>query len=134
MHGFFSAKSKHWNVRLSETNFVPDIRDLALDPYPERGNRTSILRLAMASSSLGLHVMGVSEGTYVTAHRHGAGAHVIVIKGQGYELFFMPGEEKTALAFPPILTQWSRPSITSFINTSTRATENTECWRFVAAA
>ncbi|HEY3303748.1 MAG TPA: cupin domain-containing protein [Candidatus Binatia bacterium] len=94
MQSFFAGKGKHWNVRLSETNFVPDIRSLALDPYPERGNRTSILRLAIASSSLGAHVMGVAEGTYVTAHRHGAGAHVIVIKGQGYELFFMPGEEK----------------------------------------
>jgi quercetin dioxygenase-like cupin family protein len=100
MHSFFSEKGKHWNVRLSETNFVPDIRSLALDPYPERGNRTSILRLAMSSSSLGLHVMGVSEGTYVTAHRHGAGAHVIVIKGRGYELFFMPGEEKNRRRVP----------------------------------
>jgi quercetin dioxygenase-like cupin family protein len=100
MQSFFAGKGKHWNVRLCETHFIPDIRSLALDPYPERGNRTSILRLAMASSSLGVHVMGVSEGTYVTAHRHGAGAHVIVIKGQGYELLFMPGEEKNRRRVP----------------------------------
>ena len=28
------------------------------------------------------------------------GAHVIVIKGQGYELFFMPGEEKNRRRVP----------------------------------
>jgi hypothetical protein len=43
-----------------------------------------------------MHVMEASEGTYVTAHRHGPGAHVIVIDGDGYELLFMPGDRKAA--------------------------------------
>jgi quercetin dioxygenase-like cupin family protein len=93
MHDYFSGQGKHWNLRLCETNFIPDIRKLTLDPYPERGNRTSIMRLAMTNTSIGIHVMSASEGTYVTAHRHEARAHVIVIQGAGYELLFMPGEE-----------------------------------------
>ena len=93
MHNYFSTQGKRWNLRLYETNFIPDIRKFALDPYPERGTRTSIMRLSMASTSIGMHIMSVSEGTYVTAHQHDAGAHVIVIDGQGYELLFMPGEE-----------------------------------------
>jgi quercetin dioxygenase-like cupin family protein len=94
MQDYFSGKGNHWNLRLYETNFIADIRKLTLDPYPERGNRTSIMRLAMSNTSIGMHVMSASEGTYVTAHRHDARAHVIVIQGQGYELLFMPGEEK----------------------------------------
>jgi mannose-6-phosphate isomerase-like protein (cupin superfamily) len=100
MNNFFSEEGTHWNVRTWETNFIPDIRNFTLDSYPERGNRTSIMRFSMASTSLGMHVMGASEGTYVTAHRHGAGAHVIVIGGQGYELLFMPGEEKNRTIVP----------------------------------
>jgi quercetin dioxygenase-like cupin family protein len=94
MQSFFSDKGQQWNLRLYETNFIPDIRKFALDPYPERGNRTSIMRLSMSNTSIGMHIMSVSEGTYVTAHRHEARAHVIVVEGQGYELLFMPGEEK----------------------------------------
>ncbi len=83
---------KHWKQRTRETNFISDIRTMELDPYPERGNRTAIMRLSMSSTSIGMHVMSASEGTYVTAHRHGAGAHVIVVAGEGYELLFMEGE------------------------------------------
>jgi quercetin dioxygenase-like cupin family protein len=100
MQSFFSDKGKQWNLRLYETNFIPDIRKFALDPYPERGNRTAIMRLAMSNSSIGMHIMSVSEGTYVTAHRHEARAHVIVIAGQGYELLFMPDEEKQRRKVP----------------------------------
>ena len=94
MQSFFSDKGKQWNLRLYETNYIPDIRKFSLDPYPERGNRTSIMRLSMSNTSIGLHIMSVSEGTYVTAHRHEARAHVIVIEGRGYELLFMPDEAK----------------------------------------
>lgn len=100
MQNFYSDEGKHWNLRLYETNFIPDIRKFTLDPYPERGNRTSIMRLSMASTSIGMHIMSVSEGTYVTAHRHGAGAHVMVIGGQGYEILFMPDEEKNRRKVP----------------------------------
>ena len=94
MEDFFAKEGTHWNLRVFETNFIPNIKTFQLDPYPERGNRTSIMRFSMASCSIGMHVMEAAEGTYVTAHRHGAGAHVIVIEGDGYELMFMPGEEK----------------------------------------
>ena len=90
---YFDFK-KHWGLRVFETNFVADCRQFNLDAYPERGNRIAIMRFSMASANLGFHVMSVNEGTYATAHRHGAGAHVIVIEGTGYELLYMPGDEK----------------------------------------
>ena len=94
MQDFFSDPGRHWNLRLYETNFIPDIRKFPLDTYPERGIRTSIMRLSMASTSIGMHVMSVSEGTYATAHRHQAGAHVIVVEGSGYELMFFEHERQ----------------------------------------
>jgi quercetin dioxygenase-like cupin family protein len=100
MPNYFGDKGKRWTLRLSETNYIPDIRKIPLDAYPERGNRTSIMRFSMASVSIGIHVMEASEGTYVTAHRHGPGAHVIVVGGEGYELLFMPGDEKNRRKVP----------------------------------
>ncbi len=94
MPGFLSNRGKHWNPKVYETNFIADIRNLELDLLPEGGYRTSVMRVSMASTSLGIHVKSVVEGTYTNAHRHEAGAHVMVIEGEGYELLFMPGEEK----------------------------------------
>lgn len=96
---YFSDDGTHWNLRLFETNFIPDIRAFALDPWPERGLRTSIMRLSMAATSLGLHILEVSEGTYVTAHRHYPGAHVIQVSGTGYEDMFMPNDRDNPSAY-----------------------------------
>ncbi len=90
----YADKGKHWNLRLFQTNFVADTGSFALDSWAEKGTRTSIMRLFMGNSGSQIHILEVSEGTYVTAHRHGPGAHVIVIGGEGYELMFMPGDEK----------------------------------------
>jgi hypothetical protein len=51
------------------------------------------MRLYMGNAGSQIHILEVAEGTYVTAHRHGAGAHVIVVDGEGHELLFMPGDE-----------------------------------------
>ena len=101
MQNFFSDEGKHWNTKMFETNFIPDIRKFSrLDPCPERGYRHGVIRLSMAGTSIGTHIAEVSEGTYMTAHRHGPGAHVVVIEGQGYEYLFMPGEEKNPRKVP----------------------------------
>jgi len=91
---YFADPGRQLNLRLFETNFIPDIGSFTLDPYPERGKRMSVMRLCMASASLSLHIAEVSAGTYMTAHKHGPGAHVLCVAGEGYELLFMPGEEK----------------------------------------
>jgi gentisate 1,2-dioxygenase len=90
----YTEKAKHWNLRLFETNFIPDIRTFPLDPWTERGTNTSIMRLSMGKSGSLIHILEAGVGTYVTAHRHGPGAHVIIIGGEGYEYLFMPGGEK----------------------------------------
>jgi len=94
--GEYREKAKHWTKRLFETNFIADIKNFSLDTWEERGTRTSIMRLYMGNSGSQIHILEVGEGTYVTAHRHGAGAHVIQIDGSGYELLFMPGGEVNA--------------------------------------
>src|SRR5207245_2089295 len=90
---YYADRPTHWNLRLFETNFIPDVTTFGVDAWSEKGFRTGISRLSMASTSLGLHLLDVAEGTYATAHRHDAGAHVILVGGEGYELLFFEGEE-----------------------------------------
>ena len=94
MSDFYGWDGKRWNTALYETNFIADARNFSLEAAPERGNRISHMRFSMASSSVGVHLQEMAQGTYVSAHRHLAGAHVITIGGEGYELLFMPGEEQ----------------------------------------
>jgi uncharacterized RmlC-like cupin family protein len=94
IENFFLEKGRRWKPKTFETNFIPDVRRFELDPQPESGYRTKVMNISMASTSLGLHIKSVAEGTYTNAHRHEAGAHVMVIAGEGYELLFMPGQEQ----------------------------------------
>jgi hypothetical protein len=92
MESFYSDKPTHWNLRLYETNFIPDVTSFGVDAWADKGFRTGISRISMASTSLGLHILDIGEGTYALAHRHDAGAHVINVGGTGYELLYFEGE------------------------------------------
>src|SRR5439155_11884148 len=94
MDSYYADRGKHWNVRLFDTNFIQDVRTFAVDAWHEKGCGTGISRISMASTSIGLHILDVAEGTYATAHRHDAGAHVIQVGGTGYEYLFFEGENE----------------------------------------
>src|SRR5262245_40169007 len=80
MQSFFTDRGRLWKAKLFETNFIPDVRKFELDSLPEGGYRTEVMRISMANTALGIHTKSVSEGTYTNAHRHQAGAHVMVIR------------------------------------------------------
>jgi mannose-6-phosphate isomerase-like protein (cupin superfamily) len=101
IENFYSEKGTHWNLRLYETNFIPDVKTFGVDAWADKGFRTSISRISMASTSLGLHILDIGEGTYATAHRHDAGAHVINVGGTGYELLYFEGEEPRRVPLRP---------------------------------
>ncbi len=92
LEAFYADHPKHWSTRLYEANFIPDVKTFATDVWNEKGFRTGIGRLSMASSAIGMHILDVAEGTYATAHRHDAGAHVILVGGEGYEYLYFEGE------------------------------------------
>jgi uncharacterized RmlC-like cupin family protein len=94
MDRYYGDKPKHWSLRLFETNFIPDVRTFGVDAWKEKGARTGISRVSMASTSLGIHILDVGEGTYAKAHRHDAGPHVIMVGGTGYEFLSFEGEKE----------------------------------------
>ena len=86
---------------LWETNFVPDIKRVELQRVEERGKGLTHVFIALAGSLMKVHLAEFEVGTYKKAHRHGPGAHILIIEGQGYSLMWPEGEEPMRYNWKP---------------------------------
>ncbi|GAB7388838.1 hypothetical protein BSNK01_26760 [Bacillaceae bacterium] len=89
---YFSNKGEQKGLLL-ETNFVADARSLKLIYAKERGAGGGHIRFNMAKGSMNSHISEFPVATYKKAHRHGPGAHVIILDGQGYSLMWPEGSD-----------------------------------------
>jgi oxalate decarboxylase/phosphoglucose isomerase-like protein (cupin superfamily) len=89
---YFAAKEETKGLLL-DTNFVPDAVNLPLISAKERGAGGGHIRFSMAKGSMNSHISEFPVGTYKKGHRHGPGAHVIILSGSGYSLMWPEGEE-----------------------------------------
>lgn len=91
---YFAPKDERKGLRL-ETNFVADAVNLPLIEAKERGAGGGHIRFNFAKSSMNAHISQFPIGTYKKGHRHGPGAHVIVLSGEGFSMMWPEGEEPT---------------------------------------
>ncbi len=89
---YFSNRGEQKGLLL-QTNFVADAVNLPLITAKERGAGGGHIRFNMAKGSMNSHISQFPVGTYKKGHRHGPGAHVIVLSGDGYSLMWPEGEE-----------------------------------------
>ncbi len=89
---YFANKGEQKGLLL-QTNFVADAVNLPLIEAKERGAGGGHIRFAMARGSMNSHISQFPVGTYKKCHRHGPGAHVIILSGEGYSLMWPEGEE-----------------------------------------
>lgn len=73
-----------------QTNFVPDAPGLSLYEVEKeaRGKGALFVMLEMAESTFTGHLAEWEAGTCQKAHYHGAGAHLLMLKGKGYSLMW----------------------------------------------
>ncbi|MGE5539482.1 MAG: ethanolamine ammonia lyase-activating protein [Gemmatimonas sp.] len=98
--GYFDKEELFGRFYMS-TNFVPDLLGLKLIDWNERGKGSRSMMLDLAGQTMGSHVSEFPIGTYKKAHRHGPGAHVIILSGQGYSLLWSEGEEPKRVDWKP---------------------------------
>ncbi|MCL2581867.1 MAG: hypothetical protein FWE35_05360 [Streptosporangiales bacterium] len=89
---YFADKDEREGLLL-KTNFVADAVNLKLNEAKERGAGGGHIRFMMAKGSMNSHISQFPVGTYKKGHRHGPGAHVIILSGEGFSLMWPEGEE-----------------------------------------
>lgn len=90
---YFSGNTKSLSEHFRETNFIRDVRSFKLIERKERGAGGKMTLLEMGNNVMSAHISQFPVGTYKKAHRHGAGAHVIILKGEGFSLTWPEGQE-----------------------------------------
>ena len=84
----YFGRGKLYNRRVWETNLVPNAPDMGLYGWAERGAGGINVMLEMARNSTRTHISEFPVGTYKKAHRHGPGAHLMILSGVGFSLLW----------------------------------------------
>lgn len=87
-NGRHFSGGKLYNRRVWETSFIPNAPNMKLYGWKERGAGGINVMLEMAGNSHKAHISEFPIGTYKKAHRHGPGAHLIVLSGVGFSLLW----------------------------------------------
>lgn len=88
------------------TNFVADVAAVtpaANDPKGSgpRGTRTSTVVFEMVNNTMRSHSAAWPVGTYMNAHRHGPGLHIIILTSRGYSLMWPEGGPAVRVDYGP---------------------------------
>ncbi len=78
-------------VMLWETNFIANVRDMGMAAWEEHGRDLKGAFIALAANTMKVHIAEFAVGTYKKAHRHGPGAHILILNGTGFSLMWPPG-------------------------------------------
>jgi oxalate decarboxylase/phosphoglucose isomerase-like protein (cupin superfamily) len=98
---YFKGAGSYYGKQIWDVNFIANIHDLSLKESEERGrgNRTTIVEIGC--SALIAHMSQFSVGRYKKAHRHAAGAQIIILEGEGYSLLWPEGSAPKRCEWKP---------------------------------
>ena len=99
--GYFSGNGEVFGRFFMTTNFVPDTLTIKLADYSERGKGSTNMKFDLARQTMAAHISEFPVGTYKKAHKHGPGAHVIILSGKGYSVLWPQDEEPRRVDWKP---------------------------------
>ncbi|MEE8517786.1 MAG: cupin domain-containing protein [Dehalococcoidia bacterium] len=77
-----------------KTNFVPNADTMQLWRYRDRGAGGINTHFDLAGNVTKAHISEFPVGTYKKAHRHGPGAHLVILGGVGFSQLWWDAEKK----------------------------------------
>ena len=77
-----------------KTNFVPNADIMKLWQYHDRGAGGINTHFDLAGNVTGAHISEFPVGTYKKGHRHGPGAHLVILGGVGFSLLWWDNETR----------------------------------------
>jgi len=98
---YFSGPGKIHSGRIWETNFIADVYSLEPPERKERGRGNREFLFELVDNTMAAHISEFAVGQYKKAHRHGPGAHVIILSGKGYSLMWPDGGKKLKFEWKP---------------------------------
>jgi mannose-6-phosphate isomerase-like protein (cupin superfamily) len=104
---YFSGNGKLFKRRVWESNFIANAPDMPLYGWTERGAGGINAILEMADNNMNTHMSEFPVGTYKKAHRHGPGAHLVLLSGTGGYSLIWTKEDRSDM----IKCDWQRGSM-----------------------
>jgi quercetin dioxygenase-like cupin family protein len=89
-----------------DTNFVSDIRAVQMADDPGRGGLSTNVSIEMSNNIMRCHISDFKGGTYMKAHYHGPGAHLLCLSGEGYSLMWPVEAGLNSQGFERIRIDW----------------------------
>jgi quercetin dioxygenase-like cupin family protein len=98
---YFSGKGTMHMGRVWESNFIADVQGFKLLEWKERGGGGKTVHFELSENTMAAHSSEFEVGSYKKAHRHGPGAHVLILTGRGFSLMWPEGEKKMRCDWKP---------------------------------
>ena len=100
---YFSGKGDALPNLVWRSNFIPDVSRFTLKDYSWRGggSNSKAVMFEMANNTMQSHCAEFPVGTYKKAHRHGPGAHILILSGKGFSLMWEEGKPKEKIDWGP---------------------------------
>lgn len=98
------ARTKNRVERYLKTNFiadVPNFQALADHKHMFGEGRARVTFFGLSDNTMSGHILEFVSGSYKKAHRHGPGAHIIILSGSGYSLVWPEGGDVCRIDWRP---------------------------------